>query len=497
MLAPSRKIYLSYRRADLHLVWWLYERLAQQYGTDGVFVDVAEVKAGQDIAQVLRDAVRSSEVVLALIGPSWASADGLQRLADPGDWIRTELAAALRGDSWVVPVLLGETELPSPAELPPDLRPLADLQVVRLSPDRMERDVAGLLATLDRIVEPSPKGGRTRRQADRRSEATRGRRKRGPPPKRPEDKAQIELDSWEELRETGTADDLRDHIARFPGGRTEEWARARLAKVVWDELGDEPSPEDLENYVAEFPTSPHAVEARERLQPRVSDAPAPARSGVFISYRRDDARLWALLLYASIAQRLGRDRVFLDTVNIPFGEDYAAYIRRELPGYGVAVVLMGPGWLGERPDGPPRIEDADDLFRIELELAIRHDLTIMPVTLDGLAPPHDQVLPDSISAIARKNMFPITAGRFEEESPRLLSAIEEHHQRTTGGSDELGGFIAGAGFGADNRTLLGNVDRLLQTKLDRALRRFYLGATAIGALVAALVVGAVWVMIRG
>ncbi len=497
--SSSPRIYLSYRRRDFaYVALTIYQRLAQHYPDGSVVFDVNTLPLGRDLAQALRDQVRTADLVLALIGPRWLAEGHLEE----SDWIRIELAEALEAGITVIPVLVEEGTMPSAEQLPPDLRALANLQAVRVSQERLDRDVAGLISTIDLLVEPSRQTVAKKRRApgDERQEPAFARRQRKKEVSRV-DVESAELENWEAIRESGSSDDLRDHIARYPGGRTEDWARARLAQVVWEELGGAAERDDLSNYVAEFPFGSNALEARRQLQeldgqPEVVAVP---RGGVFISYRRDDARLWALLLHASIAQRIGSDRVFLDTRNIPFGQDYADYIRRELPGYGIAVVLLGQNWRGEREDGPPRIEDPDDLFRIELELAMAHGLTILPVTLDGLNPPHDEsLLPASIRGIGKLNMYGISARKFEEDSPRLLSAIEEHHERALvdANPEEYGAFIAGAGLGVDNRTLLGNVDRLLETKLDRAIRRFTAGALAIGVAVAAVIIGAVWVLTR-
>ncbi|MEO0602254.1 MAG: toll/interleukin-1 receptor domain-containing protein [Myxococcota bacterium] len=500
MKRPTRDnwIYLSYRRGDARWAGQLHEALTNRFGGTAVFSDVASIGIGQDFRETLFDAVRQAEIVLALIGPAWM--DGID---EPSDFVRLELAEALRRNETVIPVLLGDTPMPADEELPRELRELTTFQAVRVSNERFGRDLAGLVSRLElgTSFEESSARKSPRRKAVPTSRQKRAVR-RAPDRQAAEQlQREAELEEWEGLREDGTAADLRDHIARYPGGRTEPWARDLLARRAWEELDHDADTSDLEAYIAENPTSPHIVEAKQRLaalsgEGEENASSAPSRSGVFISYRRRDARLWALLLYHQIAERIGRDQVFLDSVNIPVGADYEEYIRRELPGYGVAIVLLGAGWRGERDDGSPRIEEADDLFRIEIELALQQKLSVMPVVVEGTSASEvRQGLPGSIAELGNRNMYELAAARFEQESPRLLTAIEQHHALVGVDATPHGTLFAGSGFTADNRTMLDNVDRLIQTKLDRAVSRFLVGGLLLAALTAVMVIGSVWFVV--
>lgn len=471
----SKQIYVSFRGHEMAFAAIIYAQLEARFGNVARLSEI-EVQYGQDLQQALRGKVRRAVAVVVLIGPSWLE----QAPAD--DFVTLEVAEALRLGTPVIPVLLEDTPMPSVDELPRSLSTLAELQVLRVRTARMQSDLVGVINALEQFVEPAAPAPRQaqRRRGDRRKKAGR------------DSKAARtnEFGNWHLIKETGSVDDLRDHIARFSGGQTEPWARDRLAALVWEELEGEPTREELEDYIAEFPTSPHRLEAQRRLGTVVG---RPTRGGVFISYRRDDSRLWALLLYAVVAERIGSDRVFLDSVNIPFGDDYEQYVRRELPGYGLALVLMGPDWRGERADGRPRIEDANDLYRIEIELALAHDLTILPVVLEGLTPPHATDMPASIATVRKLNMYELSAAKFEQEHPRLLDAIVEHHQETTTANPA---FAVGAGFGGTNRALLESVDRIVQTKLDRFARSLLVSGVAVALLAVAGVSVAIWWMVR-
>jgi hypothetical protein len=124
----SARVFISYRREDAagH-VGRLYDALAARLGADAVFMDIDHIAPGQNFADVLHRAVSTCQVVLVVIGPRWLAAadpDGGRRLDGPADFVRLEVAEALRGTTRVIPVLVHGARMPEAAELPAELAPL-------------------------------------------------------------------------------------------------------------------------------------------------------------------------------------------------------------------------------------------------------------------------------------------------------------------------------------------------------------------------------------
>jgi hypothetical protein len=92
--------------------------------------------------------------VLVMIGPRWleAGADGKRRIDAPGDFVCMEIAAALASGKPLVPLLVGAATMPAAAELPPALAALARRQAVVLADSDWKNDLAGLVASLRRVV---------------------------------------------------------------------------------------------------------------------------------------------------------------------------------------------------------------------------------------------------------------------------------------------------------------------------------------------------------
>src|SRR5690349_5086869 len=121
-------IFLSYRRSDVPAhAGRLYDRLVGHFGTDNVFMDVDTLEPGEDFVERIQARVARCDVLLAVIGPAWLASDGVggRRLDDPSDWVRVEIAEALKRQVRVVPVLVAGAAMPPAEDLPEQLRPLS------------------------------------------------------------------------------------------------------------------------------------------------------------------------------------------------------------------------------------------------------------------------------------------------------------------------------------------------------------------------------------
>ncbi|MDP9144119.1 MAG: tetratricopeptide repeat protein [Actinomycetota bacterium] len=121
--------------------------LNEYYGSRAVWLDHAAITLGDDFAKALNTALAGSDVLLAIIGPDWLTAEkeGRRRLEDPDDWVRREIVSALGlGRVQVIPVLVGDAQLPEAEELPEPLRAVPKLQAIAVRPERFEDDVDNL-----------------------------------------------------------------------------------------------------------------------------------------------------------------------------------------------------------------------------------------------------------------------------------------------------------------------------------------------------------------
>jgi hypothetical protein len=147
---------MSYRREEAaYPAGWLYDRLADHFGSDQVFKDVDSIELGDDFVEVITRAVGACAVLLAVIGREWLTitdAHGQRRLDNPNDFVRLEIEAALTRNVRVIPILVDGASMPRADELPDSLARLERRQALELSPARFAFDTGRLLKVLDRTL---------------------------------------------------------------------------------------------------------------------------------------------------------------------------------------------------------------------------------------------------------------------------------------------------------------------------------------------------------
>jgi len=152
----GRSIFISYRRADAEgEAGRLFDDLTRAYGDASVFMDVSGIEPGVDFRKAIDANVSGCGVLLAVIGPSWAtvaSSDGSRRLDSPDDYVRLEIATALGRGIPVIPVLVHEAHMPALELLPDNLKELRYRNSVELTHARWSSDVTLLIAALKNYV---------------------------------------------------------------------------------------------------------------------------------------------------------------------------------------------------------------------------------------------------------------------------------------------------------------------------------------------------------
>jgi formylglycine-generating enzyme required for sulfatase activity len=127
-------------------------------------------------------------------------------------------------------------------------------------------------------------------------------------------------------------------------------------------------------------------------------------SKIFISYRRADTGGTCNHLHERLAKRFGDAAVFRDVDSIPGGTNYQELIRSEIEQSAVQLVLMGPQWLSVADQsGQRRLDDPNDIVRLEVEAALHHSVHVVPVSVDEASFPTQNQLPSSLKELANKS----------------------------------------------------------------------------------------------
>ncbi len=145
---------------------------------------------------------------------------------------------------------------------------------------------------------------------------------------------------------------------------------------------------------------------------------------IFINYRREDAEASAGRLFDQLERVFGRERIFFDVDSIPPGRDFFEELSAKVAECDVFLAVIGKGWLDVKDrKGSRRIDNATDWVRIELEAALQQGKHVIPVLVNGANMPHPEDLPQSLTAVARRNAVRLAHDRFGSDVQGLIAAV--------------------------------------------------------------------------
>jgi len=137
-----RRVFVCYRRKTTQAdAGRIFDRLASSFGRNNVFRDLDSIAPGMDFVDVIDDRVTTCDAVVAVIGPDW-SRDS--RLHLPNDYVRRELAHALRVGIPVIPVLVQNASMPAVSDLPDDLQRLCRRSAITIADHLFTESVQAL-----------------------------------------------------------------------------------------------------------------------------------------------------------------------------------------------------------------------------------------------------------------------------------------------------------------------------------------------------------------
>src|SRR5712692_2148629 len=110
----------------------------------------------------------------------------------------------------------------------------------------------------------------------------------------------------------------------------------------------------------------------------------PSSPRIFINYRRDDAAGDAGRLHDALSAHFGKGSVFMDIDTIKPGADFAEVISQAVGSCEVVVTVIGKSWLGVADAaGGRRLDDQQDLVRMEIQAALERKIRVVPALVQG------------------------------------------------------------------------------------------------------------------
>lgn len=144
---------------------------------------------------------------------------------------------------------------------------------------------------------------------------------------------------------------------------------------------------------------------------------------IFINYRRKDDPGFAIALHMYLKGEFGADHVFMDVESgIKPGDDFVEVLQAQVARCDIILVIIGPRWSELFL---MRTADPDDFVVIEIKAALDQRKRVIPVLVGDATFPRDDILPEPIRPLARKNALAIRAERFAVDCAGLSTVLRE------------------------------------------------------------------------
>jgi uncharacterized protein YecT (DUF1311 family) len=147
---------------------------------------------------------------------------------------------------------------------------------------------------------------------------------------------------------------------------------------------------------------------------------------IAISYRRSDSQDITGRIFDRLAQQYGRDTVFRDIDSIRPGIDFRTQIADALTATDVLLVIVGPRWLGRGEGVASRMDNESDPVRVEVEMALKRDIPVIPVLVSGMKMPEAGQLPASLKDFAFRHAVEVDGRRdFDHHIDGLIRTLDQ------------------------------------------------------------------------
>ena len=149
-------------------------------------------------------------------------------------------------------------------------------------------------------------------------------------------------------------------------------------------------------------------------------------NNIFVNYRRDDSGGICIAIYKELVKHFKQENIFKDFNTIKPGSDFVVSINNALNKCNLLLVVIGRQWLTVKNEqGKSRIDDPYDFVRIEIATALKRNINILPVLVDGMRMPSENELPDDIKGLVRRQSLVIHNESFDQDIFALVNSIND------------------------------------------------------------------------
>lgn len=153
---------------------------------------------------------------------------------------------------------------------------------------------------------------------------------------------------------------------------------------------------------------------------------------IFISYRRADSISDSGRIHDYLEHHFGRKNVFMDVDSIPLGVNFREFLEQQMRSCRILIAIIGPNWLTAVDDeGKRKLDDPNDWVRLEIETALRREISIIPLLVSGAKMPSSANLPEGLKSLSDWQSICIRPNPdFRRDTEKLINGIENLFNRS-------------------------------------------------------------------
>jgi hypothetical protein len=160
-------------------------------------------------------------------------------------------------------------------------------------------------------------------------------------------------------------------------------------------------------------------------------APGSVTGGphIFISYRRNDAPLYAQLLFKGLREEVPDVFIFRDLDTLQPGMEFAKAINETVAAADFVLAIIGKKWAGGSAKSGTRIQQPEDFIRLEIAAGFQHQKVVIPCLVGGAKMPRKEDLPPELHALLGRNAVTLSDASFSRDASELMGMLKAWRRR--------------------------------------------------------------------
>jgi formylglycine-generating enzyme required for sulfatase activity len=143
---------------------------------------------------------------------------------------------------------------------------------------------------------------------------------------------------------------------------------------------------------------------------------------IFLSYRRDDSKWPAQMIYKNLCDHFGPESIAFDISTIPLGVDFRDYLNQEVSKCDILLAVIGDQWLEILNQ---RLDQPNDFVRIEIQAALKREIPVVPILVGSKPVPSEKELPQDLAELSYKQATEVRAGAdLQSHLKRLIDGLD-------------------------------------------------------------------------